>query len=172
MTSGVFTKLRGLALYSKYLTPQQEELRRNSFQDFWVRSTIPWNIQCETEPGKTRPEIVNVFKNTSVNPPKSGKNLMTASICLLIFTIICGLLAAITSCCLQRAKWPFITAMVCLFVTLVTCAALSYVYSKTAVGENQYMREFALEYSIVNGCSDAQTFVDVEKVDNRLAQAN
>lgn len=59
--SGVFERVMGLPLADKYVS---EETRENQRYGFWTRTTLDWNIECETD-GRTRKEVLQEFEAQS-----------------------------------------------------------------------------------------------------------
>jgi len=156
-------------MYNRYMPQDKLMKKKNLFYNFYVRALIPWNLSCEAQ-GKTRNSVLEGLANGVAK-----KN--TSVICLLVELF--GVLAAsivgpsILMCAVKRSNRSFRNLIALGTSTLIFLLALIALYhAKLASVTSDEVSKTLENYSVVNGCSDSYTRVDVEGQFKSIIQSN
>ena len=151
-------------MYSRYVTKDKEQIKKNQFYGFYVRPMISWNLTCEKQ-GKTR---LSIISGLSTSGSKNNTSIMwmnvEISLVLLLTTISIVWLLCLNN---QRSVSDNrvlgrVLVSFCIYFLIFTLSWLILYHTTKAALSSEEVKNTLQSYSVVNGCSDSLTKVDVD----------
>jgi uncharacterized membrane protein len=157
--------LSNLPMYSRYMSNDKILKKKSDYFGFYVRSMAPWNLTCEAQ-GKTRSTVLEQLKSGTKKNSSIIWMLVELSVIIVASTI--GLFRG-TICGNQVGKHGRIMTI---SLIVLVFALLNFYHTKIAANTSTEVQENLVNYSIVNGCSDSYTRVDIEVQVNSILAGN
>ena len=151
-------------MYSRYVTKEKEQIKKNQFYGFYVRPMISWNLTCEKQ-GKTR---LSIISGLSTSGSKNNTSIMwmnvEISLVLLLTTISIVWLLCLNN---QRSVSDNrvlgrVVVSFSIYFLIFTLSWLILYHTNNAALSSEEVKNTLESYSVVNGCSDSLTKVDVD----------
>ena len=151
-------------MYSRYVTKDKEQIKKNQFYGCYVRPMISWNLTCEKQ-GKTRLSIISGL-STSGSKYNTSIMWMIVEISLVILLTTIYIFRSLRfynkrSGGDNRFLGETLIAF-CIQFLIFTLSWLILYHTTKAALSSEEVKNTLQSYSVVNGCSDSLTKVDVD----------